>query len=86
VSTNDAAELCRLAETIAREAHAGQTDQAGAPYIEHVARVAGSLDHFSDRAVGWLHDVVEDTAWTREQCWTTSPRTCPPTRRSPGTA
>lgn len=65
--SNDAAALCALAETIAREAHAGQVDKAGQPYIEHVSRVAGGLDHLLDRAVAWLHDVVEDTAWSREQ-------------------
>ncbi len=51
------------AEAIARAAHAGQVDKAGRPYIEHPERVAARL--IGDdllAAIGWLHDVVEDTA------------------------
>ncbi len=53
-----------LAERIAAEAHAGQTDKAGFPYIDHPRRVAARLDTDDERAVGWLHDVIEDTAVT----------------------
>lgn len=59
--------LLTRAEAIALEAHRGQVDQAGHPYIEHVARVAAGVDTILDRVVAWLHDVVEDTSWTREQ-------------------
>ena len=54
-----------LARRIAEAAHAGQVDKAGEPYIGHVARVAARLDDPLDRAVGWLHDVVEDTGKSR---------------------
>ncbi|KAF1015516.1 MAG: GTP pyrophosphokinase [Stenotrophomonas maltophilia] len=49
------------ARTLACEAHAGQQDKAGLPYIEHVARVAAAI-HDDDiaKAAAWLHDVVED--------------------------
>ncbi|MDK9294414.1 HD domain-containing protein [Propionibacterium freudenreichii] len=60
-----------LAREVATRAHAGQVDKAGEPYIGHprrVARRAGELaggrgSGFRDaaEAVGWLHDVVEDT-------------------------
>lgn len=59
------------AERIARHAHAQQLDPSGDPYIEHVERVvalvaaAGESD--AVKAVAWLHDVIEDTAWTRTQ-------------------
>lgn len=57
-------ELLQKAVTLATEAHNGQIDKAGAPYIEHVMRVmqAGSTD--DEKIVGALHDVVEDTRWT----------------------
>lgn len=53
------------ARTIAMSAHSGQVDKIGEPYIGHPARIVGSLREagLSDEAlaVGWLHDVVEDT-------------------------
>ena len=45
---------------IAVEAHAGQTDKAGQPYILHPLRVMQSLKTDEQRIVGVLHDVVED--------------------------
>lgn len=53
---------------IAVEAHAGQTDKAGAPYILHPLRVMLSLDTEAERMAGVLHDVVEDGSdhWTFE--------------------
>lgn len=50
----------QIAEKIARRAHAGQVDKAGAPYIEHVERVVAAVYGDDQRAVAWLHDVVED--------------------------
>lgn len=49
---------------IALEAHAGQVDKAGAPYILHPLRVMLSLDTLDERITGVLHDVVEDSPWT----------------------
>ena len=50
---------------IAAEAHAGQLDKAGAPYILHPLRVMLSLTTNEERIVGVLHDVVEDCdGWT----------------------
>jgi (p)ppGpp synthase/HD superfamily hydrolase len=51
------------AALVARLAHDGQSDKAGEPYITHPARVVDRIpasEHL-DRAVAWLHDVVEDT-------------------------
>ena len=45
---------------IAVEAHSGQTDKAGQPYILHPLRVMLSLKTEDQRIVGVLHDVVED--------------------------
>lgn len=45
---------------IAVEAHAGQVDKAGSPYVLHPLRVMLSLKGNEERIVGVLHDVVED--------------------------
>ncbi|HFL1972908.1 TPA: phosphohydrolase [Stenotrophomonas maltophilia] len=50
-----------LARTLATEAHTGQIDKAGQPYICHVARVAAAVRGDDDaEVVAWLHDVAED--------------------------
>jgi (p)ppGpp synthase/HD superfamily hydrolase len=54
-------QLVALARRIATDAHDGQTDKAGEPYIGHVERVAARLDDPEDIAVALLHDVLEDT-------------------------
>ncbi len=46
---------------IAAQAHEGQVDKAGAPYILHPLRVMMRLSTSEARIVGVLHDVVEDT-------------------------
>jgi len=51
---------------IAVEAHKGQIDKGGSPYILHPLRVMMSVDGESERIVGVLHDVVEDSDWTFE--------------------
>ncbi len=51
---------------IAVEAHRGQVDKAGVPYILHPLRVMLKLSTEEERIVGVLHDVVEDTPWTFE--------------------
>lgn len=45
---------------IAAEAHAGQTDKAGEPYILHVMRVVLGVRGEKERIVAALHDVLED--------------------------
>ena len=56
--------LARAIE-IAVQAHSGQTDKAGAPYILHPLRVMLSLASEDERIVGVLHDVIEDCPeWT----------------------
>jgi (p)ppGpp synthase/HD superfamily hydrolase len=50
---------------IASEAHAGQVDKAGAPYILHPLRMMLSLSATDERIVAMLHDVCEDCpGWT----------------------
>jgi len=53
---------------IAVEAHTGQVDKGGNPYILHPLRVMQSLNSDEERIVGVLHDVVEDCeGWTWER-------------------
>jgi (p)ppGpp synthase/HD superfamily hydrolase len=49
---------------IATEAHEGQTDKAGAPYIAHPLRVMEAVTEGEAKIVAVLHDVVEDSDWT----------------------
>ena len=49
---------------IAREAHEGQVDKAGRPYIGHVLRVMKRLDTDEEQMAAALHDVIEDTGAT----------------------
>lgn len=59
--------LARAIE-IAVQAHSGQTDKVGAPYILHPLRVMQSLASEEERIVGVLHDVVEDCPhWTMDR-------------------
>lgn len=46
--------------SIAVEAHAGQTDKGGAPYILHPLRVMFAVEGEAERIVAVLHDVCED--------------------------
>lgn len=52
---------------IAVEAHRGQVDKAGEPYILHPLRVMLHQRLDEQRQVAVLHDVVEDTDWTLER-------------------
>jgi len=46
---------------LAVQAHKGQVDKTGAPYILHPLRVMFRLETESERMAAVLHDVVEDT-------------------------
>lgn len=49
---------------IATEAHSGQVDKGGNPYILHPLRVMLSMTNDETRIAAVLHDVVEDTKIT----------------------
>ena len=49
---------------IAAEAHAGQKDRAGAPYILHPIRLMIQMDSEDAMMAAVLHDVVENSVWT----------------------
>jgi len=53
--------------SLAAQAHAGQVDKAGQPYILHPLRVMLRVTTEEERIAAILHDVVEDTSVTLEQ-------------------
>ncbi|MDL2286592.1 HD domain-containing protein [Desulfococcaceae bacterium OttesenSCG-928-F15] len=53
--------LLERAIAIAVNAHLGQKDKGGEPYILHPLRVMLALEDEEDRMTAVLHDVVEDT-------------------------
>lgn len=60
-------QLTNRAMRIAYEAHHGQTDQSGQPYIFHPYHLAEQMTDETTVCVALLHDVVEDTAVTLEE-------------------
>ncbi len=54
--------LTNKALRIAYEAHQGQTDKAGLPYIFHPFHLAEQMTDEISTCVALLHDVAEDTA------------------------
>ena len=59
-------ELLEKAIALAVDAHRGQRDRYGAPYILHPLRVMSRVTSIQEKTVAILHDVVEDTNWTFE--------------------
>lgn len=58
--------MIEKAIAVALDAHTGQTDKAGKPYILHPLRVMQQLETETEQIVGVLHDVVEDSEYTFE--------------------
>jgi (p)ppGpp synthase/HD superfamily hydrolase len=59
-------DLLEQAIAIAHQAHSGQVDKAGQPYIEHPLRVMAAVDSLEAKIVAVLHDVIEDTPLSLE--------------------
>ncbi len=57
-------EQTRRALRLAYDAHHGQTDRSGLPYIHHVLHVAEQMTDEVTTVAALLHDTVEDTALT----------------------
>lgn len=62
------------AMAIAYDAHHGQFDKAGIPYVFHPLHVAESMDDEISCCAALLHDVVEDTHVTLEDLAKDFPR------------
>ncbi|MTV88101.1 HD domain-containing protein, partial [Streptococcus pneumoniae] len=52
------------AHEVAKKAHFGQIDRAGIDYIKHPETVASFVTTDEEKAVAYLHDVIEDTSLT----------------------
>ena len=59
-------ELTMKAMNLAYNAHHGQFDKGGVPYIFHPIHLAEQMDDEFSTCVALLHDTVEDTAVTLE--------------------
>ena len=49
---------------LAAQAHRGQVDKAGQPYVLHLLRVMFRVETEQERVIAVLHDLVEDTTYT----------------------
>ncbi len=58
--------ILEKAITIALEAHKGQVDKAGKPYILHPLRLMNDLESEIEMISAVLHDVLEDSHFTVE--------------------
>ena len=58
--------LLEKAIALAVEAHAGQRDKAGNPYILHPLHLMLQMETEDERITAVLHDIVEDTAVTMD--------------------
>jgi (p)ppGpp synthase/HD superfamily hydrolase len=58
--------LTKRALQIAYEAHQGQVDKSGLPYIYHPVHLAEQMDNEDEVCVALLHDVIEDTEVTSD--------------------
>lgn len=59
--------MTRKAMRIAYDAHAGQVDKTGLPYIYHPIHLAESMTDENSVITALLHDVIEDTNLTIDE-------------------
>jgi (p)ppGpp synthase/HD superfamily hydrolase len=59
--------LTKQAMQIAYQAHHGQTDHGGIPYVFHPIHLAEQMNDEYTTCAALLHDVVEDTSVTLEE-------------------
>ena len=59
-------DLTQKAMVLCYEAHKGQYDKSGVPYVFHPFHVAEQLEDEYDICVALMHDIVEDTQYTIE--------------------
>ena len=58
--------MLEKAKMLAEKAHQGQVDKGGHPYILHPVRVAENCKGEKEKVIALLHDVLEDSTYTRE--------------------
>ncbi len=60
-------DLTKKAMTLAYEAHKGQTDMGGIPYVFHPLHLAEQMTDEYTTCIALLHDVIEDSDLTLKQ-------------------
>lgn len=63
--------MTKAAMRICYDAHAGQVDKTGLPYVFHPYHLAEQMDTEETICVALLHDVMEDTNITADELRTT---------------
>ena len=63
---SDMNKVFETALLIAAEAHQGQVDKSGMPYILHPIAVSSKVDTLELKTIAILHDTIEDTSVTAE--------------------
>ncbi len=71
--TNINPELLNVALSTAIKWHSGQKDMGGYDYLFHLMEVANSCETDQQRAVAFLHDILEDTELKEEELRTIVP-------------
>ena len=62
---NEESDAVQAAAQLAKQFHKGQVDKAGKDYFEgHLCTVSSYGENWKEQAVGYLHDVAEDTPHT----------------------
>ena len=61
-------EMTNKAMVLAYEAHQGQYDKSGIPYVFHPFHLAEQMDTEEAVTAALLHDVAEDTDYTWRIC------------------
>ncbi len=56
--------ILEIALNLALNAHTGQKDKAGQPYVLHPLRIMHQMDTDEERIVALLHDVIEDSQYS----------------------
>ena len=59
-------QMTKKAMIFAYNAHSGQFDKSGIPYIMHPFHVAETMKDEDSTTVALLHDIIEDTKYTKE--------------------
>lgn len=60
-------EFLELAIKIALEAHKGQVDKSGLPYILHPLHIMDKMETIELKIIAVLHDIIEDSDYTLSQ-------------------
>ena len=58
--------MVKVAILLANDAHRGQYDKGGVPYITHPLHLADQMQTEDECVVALLHDVMEDTGFTEK--------------------